>query len=93
MTAVRIEELRKVFGTFQALDGLSLTCTNGPAITLLSTNRCFVVLAPGTANSLVDNATYTQTGEGTLHGTGPLILFCGGSVVAADFAQTCPGGI
>jgi ABC-2 type transport system ATP-binding protein len=38
MTAVRIEELRKVFGTFQALDGLSLTVEPGTVFGFLGPN-------------------------------------------------------
>ncbi len=38
MTAVRIEELRKVFGTFQALDGLSLEVEPGKVFGFLGPN-------------------------------------------------------
>jgi len=38
MTAVRIEELRKVFGTFKALDGLSLTVEPGTVFGFLGPN-------------------------------------------------------
>jgi len=38
MSAVRIEELRKVFGTFQALDGLSLTVEGGTVFGFLGPN-------------------------------------------------------
>lgn len=38
MTAVRIEELRKVFGTFQALDSLSLTVEPGTVFGFLGPN-------------------------------------------------------
>ena len=38
MTAVRIEELCKVFGTFQALDGLSLTVEQGAVFGFLGPN-------------------------------------------------------
>jgi ABC-2 type transport system ATP-binding protein len=38
MSAVRIEELRKVFGTFQALDGLSLTVEPGTIFGFLGPN-------------------------------------------------------
>lgn len=62
------------------LNGVNLTCTNGPAITVQSTNRCFVVLPEGTVNALADSSTYTQSGEGTLYGTGPLIFSGRGSV-------------
>jgi len=38
MVAVRIEELRKVFGTFQALDGLNLTVEEGTVFGFLGPN-------------------------------------------------------
>jgi ABC-2 type transport system ATP-binding protein len=38
MSAVRIEELRKVFGTFQALDGLNLTVEEGTIFGFLGPN-------------------------------------------------------
>jgi ABC-2 type transport system ATP-binding protein len=38
MSAVRIEELRKVFGTFQALDGLNLTVEPGTVFGFLGPN-------------------------------------------------------
>lgn len=38
MAAVRIEELRKVFGTFQALDGLSLSVEEGTVFGFLGPN-------------------------------------------------------
>ncbi len=56
------------------LNGADLTCTNGPALNCQSTNRCFVVLADGTTNQLIDGAAYTQTGDGTLYSTGPMIV-------------------
>lgn len=56
------------------LNGANLTCTNGPAIALDTTNRCFVVLAEGTSNALTDSDAYTQKGDGALWSKGPLIL-------------------
>lgn len=65
------------------LNDVNLTCTNGPAVAVLSTNRCFVVLAANTANTLTDGATYTLTGEGTLYGAGPLIVSGTGRVTVS----------
>lgn len=62
------------------LNGVTLACTNGPAISILSTNRCFVVLADDTANSLTDSTTYTQSGNGTFYSTGALIFSGRGSL-------------
>lgn len=65
------------------LDGVNITCTNGPAISILSTNRCYVVLSDQTASSLADAATYTQTGNGVLYSTGPLIFSGRGSLTVS----------
>jgi hypothetical protein len=63
------------------LNGVNLTCTNGPAISLLSTNRCFVVLADKSTNSLADSTNaYTQSGSGTLFANGALIFSGRGSL-------------
>lgn len=62
------------------LNGVSLTSTNGPAIAIHSTNRCFVVLAEGTSNGLTDGSNYTQNGGGALCSTGPLIFSGRGGV-------------
>ena len=62
------------------LNGVNLTCTNGPAIAVLSTNRCFLVLANGTVNTLTDGSTYTLTGDGALHAAGPMIISDRGSL-------------
>jgi len=62
------------------LSGVNITCTNGPAISILSTNRCYVVLADNTANSLADTTTYTQSGNGALYSAGALIFSGRGSL-------------
>ncbi|MFO1478036.1 MAG: carbohydrate-binding domain-containing protein [Verrucomicrobiota bacterium] len=62
------------------LNGVHLDCTNGPAISILSTNRCYVVLAEGTTNSLSDSTTYTQSGSGTFYATGALVISGRGSL-------------
>jgi hypothetical protein len=73
-------KIQSTYAPKLTLNGVNLTCTNGPAISIQSTSRCFVVLAEGASNALTDSSTYTQTGEGTLHSTGPLIFSGRGSV-------------
>lgn len=62
------------------LAGVSLTSTNGPAVSMISAGRNFVVTDAGTSNSLTDSASYTRTGSGTLHASGPMILSGEGAV-------------
>lgn len=56
------------------LGSVSLACTNGPAISIQCTNRCYVVLPLGESSALSDSSSYTQTGDGTLYSTGPLVF-------------------
>lgn len=56
------------------LNGVTLTSTDGPALSVVSTERVFVVTPPGTTSQLTDAATYTRTGTGTLYTTGPLVF-------------------
>lgn len=42
------------------LDGLSLKCTDGPAISIQHKKRCFVTLAPNSENYLSDNEYYAS---------------------------------
>ena len=65
------------------LNGVSLTSSNGPAVSLLSAARNFVVLAEGSTNSLADGATYTRSGSAALYASGPLILSGRGGLTAA----------
>ncbi len=70
------------------LNGVNLTCTNGPAISLLSTSRCFVVMADGTTNVLSDStAAYTQTGTATFYSAGVLAFSGRGSLSIAGKKQ------
>jgi hypothetical protein len=62
------------------LNGLTLASTNGPAIAVQCSNRCYVVLAEGSANALSDTSTYTRFGEGTLYSSGPMIFSGRGSL-------------
>jgi len=65
------------------LNGVNLTSTTGPAVSIVSGSRCFVVMADGTTSTLADGTTYTRTGSGALWGTGPLILSGRGSMTVA----------
>lgn len=62
------------------LDGVSITSSNGPALSMLSTDRCFLHLATGTTNTLTDSATYTRTGSGALYTAGPMLFNGKGSL-------------
>lgn len=62
------------------LAGVTLTSTNGPAVSMISAGRNFVVSDAGTSNSLTDSASYTRTGSGTLYASGPMILSGEGAV-------------
>jgi len=66
-----------------SLNGVSLASTNGPALSMLSAARNFIVMEDGTSNSLTDSAAYTRSGSGTLYGTGPLIFSGKGSLTVA----------
>lgn len=65
------------------LNGVSLTSSSGPAVSMLSATRCFVVLPEGTSSSLSDSTTYTRSGTGALFGTGPILFSGKGSLTAA----------
>lgn len=56
------------------LNGLTLTSPDGPALSMISTARNFIVVPTGTTNSLTDSATYTRTGSATIHASGPLVF-------------------
>ncbi len=62
------------------LGGVSLASTNGPPLTVLSSERAFVVIPQGTSSTLTDGATYTRAGTGTIYATGPLVFSGLGSV-------------
>ncbi|RYD45901.1 MAG: carbohydrate-binding domain-containing protein, partial [Verrucomicrobiaceae bacterium] len=62
------------------LAGVTLTSTNGPAVSMISAERNFVVTDAGTSNVLTDSASYTRTGSGALYASGPLILSGAGDV-------------
>ena len=72
------------------LNGLSLASTNGPAVQLKSTNRCFVVLATGTANGLADGS--VNADGGALYGAGPLVFSGPGSLTVSGMKKHAVSG-
>ncbi len=62
------------------LDGVSLASPNGPALSVFSTARSFVVLPENKSSILSDSSTYTRTGSGALHTSGPLVFSGAGSL-------------
>lgn len=62
------------------LNGVNLTSSTGPALSMISAERNFVITAPGSSNSLADGSTYTRAGSGTLYTSGPMILDGKGSL-------------
>ncbi|MBN8456262.1 MAG: carbohydrate-binding domain-containing protein [Verrucomicrobia bacterium] len=56
------------------LNGATLTSTDGPAVSVFSSERAYLVLPTGTTSQLTDSANYTRAGTGTLYVTGPLIV-------------------
>ena len=62
------------------LNGVQLASTDNPAISIRSTNRCFLVLAGHTTNSLADGSSYVENVSGALYSLGPLIFSGTGSL-------------
>lgn len=62
------------------LNGVSLVSPDGPAVSVLTSERTFLVLADGKSNSLTDSSSYSRTGKGTIHTGGKLLLSGAGSV-------------
>nr|WP_294790875.1 carbohydrate-binding domain-containing protein [uncultured Mucilaginibacter sp.] len=66
------------------LNNASITNDNAPAINIQSEKTAFIVLAPGTTNTLVDGATYVKVGtedmKGTIFSEGQLVFSGTGSV-------------
>jgi len=65
------------------LNGVALTSTDGPALSMISAARNFVTLAKGTTNTLTDSASYTRSGSGALYASGPLIFSGTGTLSVA----------
>jgi len=66
------------------LNNASITNDNGPAINIQSEKTAFIVLAPGTTNTLIDGTTYVKVGtedaKGTVFSEGQLVFSGTGSV-------------
>jgi len=62
------------------LDGVAITGTTGPALDLQSTQKAFIVSAPGTTSTLADSATRTMTMKAALYGKGPMVFSGDGTV-------------
>lgn len=66
------------------LNNASITNDNGPAINIQSEKTAFIVLAPGTTNTLIDGTTYVKIGsedaKGTVFSEGQLVFSGTGSV-------------
>ena len=74
-------QITSTYASKVTLNGVSLTTNAGPALSLLSPARNFIVTADGTTNTLSDGtATYTRTGSGTLYTSGPMIFSGRGSL-------------
>jgi hypothetical protein len=77
----------KIFSDFRfklTLNNASITNDNGPAINIQSEKTAFIVLAPGTTNTLIDGTTYVKVGtedaKGTVFSEGQLVFSGTGSV-------------
>ena len=66
------------------LDGVSLASPDGPALSVLGSERTFLVLPEGKTNTLADSATYSRTGKGTVHTGGKLLVSGPGSLSIAS---------
>jgi len=73
-------QITSTYASKVTLNGVNLTSTTGPALSLISAARNFVVTAEDSSNSLADGSTYTRTGSGTLYTSGPMILGGKGSL-------------
>lgn len=76
-------QITSTYASKVTLNGVNLTSTTGPALSMLSAARNFVVTAAGSSNSLADTTTYTRSGSGTLYTSGPMILGGQGSLSLA----------
>lgn len=77
------------------LDGLQLTCADGPAISIQTKKRCFVVCTEGSDNHLADGATYASDAvadpqedeKGCLFSEGQLIFYGPGQLSVTGHHQ------
>ncbi len=73
------------------LNGLSLTATDGPALSVISTADSFLVIADGSTNSLADTASkYSRTGKGLVYTGGALMVSGRGTL---NLSSACAHGI
>ncbi|WP_052572773.1 carbohydrate-binding domain-containing protein [Haloferula sp. BvORR071] len=76
-------QITSTYASKVTLNGVNLTSSTGPALSMISAARNFVVTANGSTNSLTDGSTYTRSGSGTLYTSGPMILSGKGSLSVA----------
>lgn len=77
------------------LDGLQLTCPDGPAISIQTKKRCFVVCTENSVNRLADGATYASDAvaepaedeKGCLFSEGQLIFYGPGQLTVSAAHQ------
>jgi len=68
-------------GAYQLyLDGVTIAATAGPALDLESTQKAFIVSAPGATNTLSDSSVRSMTMKAALYGKGPLIFSGSGTL-------------
>lgn len=83
------------------LSGVDISATAGPALDLESTQKVYIVTAPGTANALSDSATRSMTMKAALYGKGPMVFSGDGllsitgrykhGVFSNDYIRVCSG--
>ncbi|HOP40800.1 MAG TPA: carbohydrate-binding domain-containing protein, partial [Geobacteraceae bacterium] len=65
------------------LEGVTIAASEGPALDLESTQKVFIVSAPGTTNTLSDSSTRSMTMKAALYGKGPMIFSGDGTLNVA----------
>lgn len=76
-------QLTSTYAAKVVLQGVGLTASDGPALSVLTSDRTYVVLADGTASTLTDSASYSRTGKGAVHTGGSLLVSGKGSLSVA----------
>lgn len=76
-------QITSTYASKVTLNGVILTSPDGPALSVLSEARSFIVTTEGSSNVLTDSATYARSGSGALYASGPLIFSGKGSVSVA----------
>ncbi|MBB5351801.1 hypothetical protein HNR46_002040 [Haloferula luteola] len=67
-------EITSPYRVMVTLDGLDLTSSDGPALSVFTEKRTFIDAVTGTTNHLSDTAEYTRSGSGTLFSGGSMIF-------------------